>query len=722
MSHDAEPWASWLGFGNVASRAPRRGDALLRARKAGLAWGLAAIALVGFDVLTGIFPIGPLGALVMTLLAVPLGGLPGYFVERLAYRAASSQRSRILATLGVSLVVFFYLSVGINVVATLLGHTTVANMFRQVAVCVVATGPVCLGSWIYLRATCAPRRQQHFFALVLLVIGILPAVAERIISIEEYRVVHTVLRWGALAGVGSALFVALPEDLNVPRPFTYCLPPALLAGFILFPFARSEFAPGMQARPFGRLVLESLRTLVDFDRDGYAQWLGYGDCAPFDANVNPGRPEIPGNGVDDNCRLGDAAPAAIASQVRPPIAPRAEQPSIVLITSDALRSDHLSAYGYPRPTTPNLDRFAQSAALFTSAFTPGTRTGATLPAMNYGVWPERLAWTPLFETTRLNLVAPADLKPHEFVRRAIGFALEQSRPSLPQLLKERGFVTALVADDGTSPFLDRRPGFLSDYDHYWQMTPEKGRPYGDEATSAKAREVLRSIASGPFFLWVHFFGTHTPTTRSPGVPEFGYDQVGGYDHEICAWDAALGKLLADVDELAKTREIATIVTSDHGEVFTPIGRAHGVSAEEANFHVPLIVRAPGMPTGKNEAFVSSLDIAPMLLNLTGGAEGLDLDGRDLRELAATPELTRDRILFSGASAFNKRMEPELYLDIAIGSGRKVVYDRLRNQVDVRRLGDFSDAVVPADATSERLLKALFAHIERTPGMYLKTDR
>ena len=37
-------------------------------------------------------------------------------------------------------------------------------------------------------------------------------------------------------------------------------------------------------------------------------------------------------------------------------------PSILLVTVDTLRADHLSCYGYERPTSPRLDRFA--AALF----------------------------------------------------------------------------------------------------------------------------------------------------------------------------------------------------------------------------------------------------------------------------------------------------------------------------------------------------------------------
>ena len=40
------------------------------------------------------------------------------------------------------------------------------------------------------------------------------------------------------------------------------------------------------------------------------------------------------------------------------------KPNIVLLAVDSLRADHMSCYGYPRLTTPHIDRFAQGGTLF----------------------------------------------------------------------------------------------------------------------------------------------------------------------------------------------------------------------------------------------------------------------------------------------------------------------------------------------------------------------
>lgn len=60
--------------------------------------------------------------------------------------------------------------------------------------------------------------------------------------------------------------------------------------------------------------------------------------------------------------------AARVRACRPPTAsaPRGA-PNIVFITLDTVRADHLSSYGYSRPTTPNLDRFARTGVLFENA-------------------------------------------------------------------------------------------------------------------------------------------------------------------------------------------------------------------------------------------------------------------------------------------------------------------------------------------------------------------
>ena len=49
-------------------------------------------------------------------------------------------------------------------------------------------------------------------------------------------------------------------------------------------------------------------------------------------------------------------------------------PNIIILVFDAWSAQNISLYGYPRKTTPNLDRFAEKATVYHNHFTGGTFT------------------------------------------------------------------------------------------------------------------------------------------------------------------------------------------------------------------------------------------------------------------------------------------------------------------------------------------------------------
>ncbi|MBI1984439.1 MAG: sulfatase-like hydrolase/transferase, partial [Acidobacteria bacterium] len=67
-----------------------------------------------------------------------------------------------------------------------------------------------------------------------------------------------------------------------------------------------------------------------------------------------------------------ALPAVLAAEAKPP---RVDGPNIVLITIDTLRADHLSCYGYPFHTSPNIDKLAGEGVRFQNAYSPIPLTG-----------------------------------------------------------------------------------------------------------------------------------------------------------------------------------------------------------------------------------------------------------------------------------------------------------------------------------------------------------
>ncbi|MCP5120656.1 MAG: sulfatase-like hydrolase/transferase, partial [bacterium] len=110
------------------------------------------------------------------------------------------------------------------------------------------------------------------------------------------------------------------------------------------------------------------------------------------------------------------------------------RPNIVLIVIDTLRADHLSCYGYERPTSPRLDALAERAVLFESAAAVAPYTRASTASILTGVYPsvhgaitnDQDVISPTVQTLA-EALQETGYRTHGFsrnanVRRAFGFA------------------------------------------------------------------------------------------------------------------------------------------------------------------------------------------------------------------------------------------------------------------------------------------------------------
>ena len=91
--------------------------------------------------------------------------------------------------------------------------------------------------------------------------------------------------------------------------------------------------------------------------------------------------------------------------VRASSTPSADKPNIVLITLDTVRADHLSLYGYARPTSPNLDRWARQGVVFDNAIAASSWTLASHASVLTGLLPHQHGanWASPVDTARWTL-------------------------------------------------------------------------------------------------------------------------------------------------------------------------------------------------------------------------------------------------------------------------------------------------------------------------------
>ncbi|MGB0647496.1 MAG: sulfatase-like hydrolase/transferase, partial [Bradymonadia bacterium] len=165
------------------------------------------------------------------------------------------------------------------------------------------------------------------------------------------------------------------------------------------PNAPSQLIPIEFSSATARAALRTLRWGLDKDGDGFSTHLGGGDCDDNDPRVHPHAPEIPGNGIDDNCLAGDA-PAPVVNTVnkRPQPQPQiSKRASVVLIVIDSLRSDRVLYDGHARNTAPQLSQWSRQSTRFLKAFAQAPHTPRSIPSMMTGKYPSRLNWVSSFE-------------------------------------------------------------------------------------------------------------------------------------------------------------------------------------------------------------------------------------------------------------------------------------------------------------------------------------
>ncbi len=394
-----------------------------------------------------------------------------------------------------------------------------------------------------------------------------------------------------------------------------------------------------------------------------------------------------------------AAPGTFALWAPPEIAECAgASPSVLLVTIDALRADHLSSAGYERPTTPRLDAFAASGARFTAAFAAGPKTIPSIPQILTGTY----------------------------------FFRHRDAPGLTALLAPGlGTSRAVVNNPYVAGWLGaERPGFQS----------VVAGDLDARAITSAALRWLTATGRCRTALYLHYLDTHTPyhaparwarrfIDRSAATTVgLTFDDVTGawqnrygpadrrrivdlYDGAIAWTDRQLGRLLRGLERRGLADRTVVVVTADHGEEFWDHGRFfHGQSLYDELLHIPLLVRIPnGVPGRVADALVSSVDIVPTIRDaagVTGGASA-SRDGTSLvpllRGTAAPPPHAE---VFATVSNAEPRYPPRQGVRSATmkaihdaEDGRIEVYDLTEDPHEQKNLG-------PAAPGGADLVKAL----------------
>ncbi len=298
--------------------------------------------------------------------------------------------------------------------------------------------------------------------------------------------------------------------------------------------------------------------------------------------------------------------------------PREGLDSLLLITVDTLRTDHVSAYSADSPVaTPHIDALAARGL-------KATRAWCTVPI------------TAPSHATILTGLSPLA----HGVRNNYRYRIPEGVQTLAEELAEDGLATgAFVAAYTATREYGLDQGFAvfdDDFGHDANGRPRFQRPAGEVIDRALAW--LEEHGDAPFFLWVHVFDPHSP--YSPPAEYAKLHPKNPYAGEVAYTDAELGRLLTALESSPAAPHTAIVLTADHGEALGQHGEEeHGMLLYEPTVNVPLLVAAPGRvaPGTVHEGVASGMDIVPTALALLGKSAPSAVQGLDLLAADADPQ-------------------------------------------------------------------------------------
>lgn len=407
-------------------------------------------------------------------------------------------------------------------------------------------------------------------------------------------------------------------------------------------------------------------------------------------------------------------------------------PNVLFIVWDTVRADHLSLYGYERPTTPNLDRLAESAMVFEQAHSPGIWTLPAHASMFTGLPPEstgadeRWLW---LDTPHLTMAE------HFQAHGYNTFSLAANTLLSTDTNLTQGFHVPMNTFKGkmAAPSKKATEAKLLPTDRSQELAP-KWTPPEHGATNAEwARAAykdagpvigrtflrwtkMRRRPDTPFFAYLNLMEAHTPRIPSRAsrdrvladdpelVPlglatdaahinlhfyNFGkhdYTEreleaiVGVYDAALADLDIALAELWKGMEAQGLLDNTIIVLTSDHGEnlgdhhLFN-----HRFTMAETLTHVPLVVWAPGLPNGRLAGPVSTMDLFPTLCAWTGIPAPEALEGIHLVD-APRPAVTRMEVPLAREIETVQAVHSDVAVEPWLRSGHAIVDDRLHKAI------------------------------------------
>jgi arylsulfatase A-like enzyme len=344
------------------------------------------------------------------------------------------------------------------------------------------------------------------------------------------------------------------------------------------------------------------------------------------------------------------------------------RPNVIFIMTDDLGYGDIGVYGGTDIATPSLDRLAREGVRFTDFYANAPNCSPTRTGFMTGRYQQRYGIEfPLGEKGTVD-----------------GRGLSADGRTLPQLLKNEGYATALIGkwhlgyEDNQVPNahgFDYFFGFQAGFTDFYRHTDGLGNPdlwenrelitrsgYMTDLITEHAVEFIADRASAPFFLSVQYNAPHWPyqPPDSPSVAVdnathlYPHDENPGSREDYAAMvervDQGIGKIIDAIESAGVTENTLIIFTNDNGGEWLsrnqPLFQRKS-SVWEGGIRVPALMRWPGtVPAGTVTDQVGiTMDLTATILAAAGAELPNDLEGIDLMPIVTGQEPELSRTLF-----------------------------------------------------------------------------
>lgn len=403
-------------------------------------------------------------------------------------------------------------------------------------------------------------------------------------------------------------------------------------------------------------------------------------------------------------------------------------PSVILIVVDTLRADHLGVYGYARPTSPALARWAGKGVVFEQAHAPSPWTLPSFGSLYTGQQPSR-------HRAGATISGKAEGESGRVIGEQRVFSgLEAKMPTLAELLRDQGYETgAIVNNIYLHPAFGVARGF-QDYDYVPGHDDDFRRA---NVVVDRAFAWMESRSEKPFFLVLHLMDPHMnynapppyrgrftgsyqsryslPLTDTGGIrrqaatmPQVDRDFItAAYDEEVAFADEHIGRLLDGLEQRGLLKNTVVLLTADHGEeLFDHGGFTHGHTMYEELLHVPLIVWAPEAPARRVQEPVSLVDVTPTILDAIGARPKAEFEGVSLWPAIRHQSAVPSRVLAAEYTCIGPERKA------IIEWPYKLVYTDDGEPLQLIDLTKAPEVALPPDAEPE-LGRRLLAQLKKT---------